>query len=83
MLLFHFLADFVLQTSEQAQRKSESFKFLLYHVLTYTSVWMIAFFVLPLKPEFNNMHYWFIFGLLIAAPHFVMDLLTSRIKIVK
>lgn len=45
ILLIHFLADFGLQTHEQAQKKGEGAAFvnvyLFRHVLTYTLVWFV------------------------------------------
>ena len=42
ILFIHWVADFVLQTEEQAINKSKSVKFLTYHVLTYTAFWFIC-----------------------------------------
>lgn len=41
LILVHFLADFALQTNEQALNKSTDLTQLVYHVLTYSFVWLI------------------------------------------
>lgn len=42
ILFIHWVADFVLQTEKQALNKSKSVKYLTYHVLTYTLIWVIC-----------------------------------------
>ena len=79
ILLIHFLADFGLQTDEQAKLKSSSNKFLFYHVGVYTLVWGIAFFFLPIKPIFLTFWGWVGYCLLIGVPHFITDWVTSRV----
>lgn len=79
ILLIHFLADFGLQTHEQATLKSTSNKFLFYHVGVYTLIWGVAFFFLPIKEQFLNFWGWFIFCLSIGIPHFITDWFTSRV----
>lgn len=79
ILLIHFLADFGLQTHEQATNKGKSNKFLFYHVGVYTLIWGIAFFFLPIKPVFLNFWGWVVYCLLIGVPHFITDWVTSRI----
>ena len=79
ILLIHFLADFGLQTDEQAKMKSSSNKFLFYHVGVYTLIWGVAFFFLPIKPVFLNFWGWVLYCLLIGVPHFITDWITSRV----
>ena len=40
IIIIHWIADFVLQTDEQAKGKSSSNKWLLKHTCTYTVVWL-------------------------------------------
>lgn len=78
MLLNHFLADFGLQTHEQATMKSEDTpegqKQLLYHVLTYTGVmfitgWILLGFIGGL-----------FFGAITGVCHYFTDHFTSRLS---
>jgi hypothetical protein len=73
MLLIHFLADFALQTHEQATLKSTSNKFLIYHVGTYSLVWLLA-----LLPFFG---FWaaILFSSITFVAHFCTDYVTSRV----
>ena len=79
ILIVHFLADFALQTHEQATKKSSEIKWLLYHITTYTFVWSITFFILPIREGLYNFYGWWIFTLLIFLTHFLTDFITSRI----
>ena len=74
ILVTHFLADFALQTPEQAIQKSTSDKQLLWHVSTYTAVWLfVSFGILGglIKPIL------FIFFTFVT--HYNTDYVTSRI----
>lgn len=79
ILLIHFLADFVLQTHDQAQKKSEGENafnvHLFYHTLTYTFIWAIWFLSMPFMKL-----YFIIFVLGIGIPHYFVDWCTSRIS---
>lgn len=72
IILIHFLADFGLQTHEQATLKSTNIKQLLYHVGIYSLVWFIAVlpFGLGVALQFVVITFWC---------HFTTDWLTSRI----
>ena len=83
ILLIHFLADFALQTHEQAQKKGQGKSFwnrwLAYHVGVYTLIWGVTFWFLPLQHGLDNIWTWLLFMLSIGVPHYVTDYLTSRI----
>ena len=76
ILVIHFLADFGLQTHEQATLKGTSNKFLFYHITVYTLVWGVVYLTLPVEQSFIE---WFFFCLLIGIPHYIVDWCTSRI----
>lgn len=71
-LIIHFLADFALQTKDQAEKKSISIAWLSHHVSVYSLIWLLV--ILP-------------FGLVLACKfafitficHFVTDYCTSRL----
>ena len=73
ILLIHFLADFGLQTHEQATKKSTDVLFLLYHVLVYSSIWFMAVITIF---SFEKAFFFFVITLF---SHFVIDFFTSRI----
>jgi hypothetical protein len=73
ILLIHFLADFALQTDEQAKKKSTSVKWLSYHIATYTfCMGLMAFYLFP---TWNQV---IIFTLFTYVSHFITDYITSR-----
>lgn len=74
ILLIHFLADFGLQTHEQATLKSTSVKWLSYHVGVYSLIWFIASYTYFLDFE-KALRFFFITFL----AHFLTDYATSRI----
>lgn len=78
ILIIHFLADFPLQTHEQATKKGESNKWLFYHVGTYTLIWSVIYMTLPFQSEYPLLS-WLTFSLLIGVPHFIVDWVTSRV----
>lgn len=63
MLAIHFVADFLLQSDWMAQNKSKRNLPLLVHVLVYGACFL---------------YFGFLFALLTAALHFVVDFGTSR-----
>jgi hypothetical protein len=74
ILLIHFLADFGLQTHQQATLKSSEEKFLFYHVGVYSLVWLVA--MLSYGLDWNTSFrfaYWTLFF------HFITDWITSRV----
>ena len=79
ILIVHFLADFALQTHEQATNKGHSNVWLIYHVGTYTAIWSLVFFILPVVEDMNTFFGWITFVFLIGIPHYIVDWCTSRI----
>lgn len=75
VLLIHTIADFSLQTKEQAQNKSKEFKALLYHVLTYTFTLSIFFSVILFDFKIG-----FIAGIANGISHLAIDFVTSKIN---
>ena len=74
ILLIHFLADFALQTSDQAKLKSTSCFWLSMHVGVYSIIWLIAswFYFGDIFPAI-----WFSIVTFIA--HWFTDFVTSRV----
>lgn len=72
ILLIHFLADFGLQTHEQALNKSTSFKWLFYHVGVYSLIWFIAMLFMFGSGAF-------VFAAITFVMHFCTDAITSRL----
>ena len=74
VLLIHFLADFGLQTHEQATGKSTSLKWLTYHVGVYSIMWLLAsWFYL------GDFRIALIFSIITFICHWITDFITSRI----
>lgn len=75
LLVIHFLADFGLQTHDQATNKSSSNKWLFYHVGVYSLIWLIAMY------GYTDM---FLFSLCFAVItfifHYITDYITSRLS---
>jgi hypothetical protein len=76
IILIHFLADFGLQTNDQAVNKSSSNTWLTYHVGVYSIVWLVAAycFLFPDDPLLS-----LAFSMITYVLHFVTDWITSRI----
>lgn len=74
ILLIHFLADFGLQTHDQATNKSKSNKWLAYHVSVYSIMWLFASYV-----YFGSWILAVIFAVITFCCHFITDWATSRI----
>lgn len=76
ILLIHFLADFILQTTYQATNKGVGKKFLnlplFYHVGVYSIVWLIA--TIPVL-GYN----FILFAIITFICHYLTDWCTSRI----
>jgi len=82
MLIVHFLADFALQTNDQALNKGagHSFfnKWLFYHVGTYTLIW---FFSILAISQMYNLTIWgcVYFSTITFICHYITDWVTSRV----
>lgn len=74
VLMIHFLADFGLQTEEQATGKSTSLKWLTYHVGVYSIIWLVAAWF-----YFDYFNVALIFAMTTFIFHWVTDYMTSRI----
>lgn len=83
IIVIHWIADFVLQTNEQAQGKSKNWKDLLGHTLTYSFMWLC---ILPIYVLFivgiENYVPWsgLIFVAITFVCHTVTDYFTSRLN---
>lgn len=75
ILLIHFLADFGLQTHEQSTKKSESNKWLFYHVGVYSIIWLIASYM-----YLGDFRQAIIFAIITFVFHYTTDFITSRIS---
>lgn len=74
ILIIHFLADFGLQTHDQATRKGASNKWLAYHVGVYSIIWFFASYV-----YYGNWVLAGLFTIVTFCCHFITDYTTSRI----
>lgn len=87
ILILHWIFDFVLQTSWQAQNKSKNNQALFEHVLTYSLAWFLCGVIylnsnihLPLdqyKALATNI---MLFTVITFVCHFITDYLTSRLN---
>lgn len=82
ILMIHFVGDFVLQTQEQAMRKSSSFQYLLLHVFNYSLFTAVGWFMfLPTVPVSNGIHqniqFFWVFAITFVT-HLTTDFFTSR-----
>lgn len=73
ILLVHFIADFVMQSDEDAKKKSTDTNALLSHTGIYSLVWMVAagLFLSPIRIM--------IFTIITFIAHTITDYITSRI----
>ena len=79
-LLVHWVADFVLQTSHMALRKSTSNYYLGMHVTVYTVTTIVAWWLLFLIVELHATSWQYLeAGIAIFVMHFITDYITSRI----
>lgn len=74
LLVYHFFADFVLQTDDQAKLKSTNIYHLACHVLTYSIAWFFGIWFYTGDPVFAI---WF--SIITYGFHYVTDWCTSRL----
>lgn len=74
IVMTHFLADFGLQTHEQATGKSSNEKQLMWHVAVYSGVWLFMSYCL-----FQNAFLSIIFAVITYICHYITDYFSSRI----
>ncbi len=77
ILIIHFLADFVFQSSQMATGKSKSVKWLSIHVGVYGLVTLLSAFLISMK--LDSFYYGFSWWMANVALHFVVDFFTSKI----
>lgn len=75
ILVTHYVADFILQSHEQAINKSKSFVALLGHVLTYALAFLPV--ALCIFPDISVALVWWGFNMMM---HFFTDMATSKIN---
>lgn len=87
ILIIHWVADFVLQTDEEAKGKSKNWLDLINHTLTYSVIWLI--FLLPYSTLlwFDGKIYFsgvflipFSFFVITFLCHTITDYYTSRVN---
>ncbi len=82
ILVVHWLADFVLQTDEQAKNKSKSLVALFSHTIGYSILWIPALLVWAgaIGYELISMLPIFIFTFITFVAHTTTDYFTSRLN---
>ena len=83
VLFTHWVGDFVLQTDEQAKKKSSDNKFLTAHVLRYTTALLIGFSLMNLVLVLNlgvsvTLSLILLLVFLNSIIHWITDYITSR-----
>lgn len=77
IFVFHFLADFVFQSSQMATGKSKSLKWLSIHVGVYGLVSLVSAFVVGL--DLMNLSLGFAWWGINVGLHFIVDFFTSKV----
>lgn len=82
IILIHWVADFVLQTDNQAKGKSTSWKWLLSHTGTYSLVWLVViYFLFPADWNFSQRGLYSVyFAAITFVCHTITDYFTSRLN---
>lgn len=79
IIFIHWLADFHLQNEQMSMNKSKSNFWLTMHILTYTSVTLLFWWLILFRPldNYTFMDY-FMFFSFIFSTHWITDYITSR-----
>ncbi len=77
ILIIHWIADFLCQTTNQATKKSESFSALIGHTWTYSVIWYWVCFLLAMGEILPASILWF--PLITFIFHTLTDYYTSKI----
>ena len=81
ILTIHRIADFILQTDEQAKGKSTSNQALIEHTFTYSLVWFLLAMIYVIKNlESYNIFDAFLFFFITFVAHTITDYVTSRVN---
>ncbi len=82
IILVHWVADFVFQTHEQSINKSKSWKYLIEHTLTYSTIWYVL--SMLLWPAGHIMSWYVLnsiyFTSITFVCHTITDYFTSRLN---
>lgn len=78
ILIIHFVADFVLQTSWMSENKYKDSDALISHICVYTITWFLGCFLLINWVPFTAMQLT-VFLLITAVSHFLTDYFTSKV----
>lgn len=76
---FHYISDFMLQTRHMSSNKSKSIYTLFTHVAVYSLIMFNVFLYTEQLQILNNWDYVKLY-LLISIPHFIVDLVTSKLS---
>lgn len=77
ILFAHWVSDFVMQTDEQAKGKSTSNKWLLDHILSYSTMMLVLCSVIPITTSAKGLVVWVAWN---SLAHFMVDYVTSRVS---
>lgn len=81
VVLIHWIADFVIQTDEQAKNKSSNIFYLIEHTSMYSCVWIILLVLLSCTGVLViSAGKILIFGVITFLAHTVTDYFTSRLN---
>ena len=84
IIFIHWVADFIFQAEGWATNKSKSNSALYKHVITYSTIWLLASCILLGISRPNETTEWYVYSsilffMLTFGCHFITDYITSRI----